>query len=168
MPAGDCRTVASGPPTDKACAELGVGLTILKRLCRRYGLARWPYRKHCKLRRLASERGEDPELVITSADLVPSLAAYSSHSTPPATPPSPGGSLNLLLHAIDCEEAGLSRPSSRGSDAGSVPGQAGGARSPGLEHKRGRETEVVESAEGPGLDPEPARKAARLSPPEPG
>lgn len=32
-------------PTDKACKKLGVGLTILKRLCRRFGLARWPYKR---------------------------------------------------------------------------------------------------------------------------
>ncbi|KAL4452682.1 hypothetical protein ABPG75_008344 [Micractinium tetrahymenae] len=31
-------------PTERACVKLGVGLTILKRLCRKHGIARWPYR----------------------------------------------------------------------------------------------------------------------------
>ncbi|GAB4816976.1 hypothetical protein N2152v2_004022 [Parachlorella kessleri] len=32
-------------PTKKACEELGVGLVVLKRACRRFGLLRWPYRR---------------------------------------------------------------------------------------------------------------------------
>lgn len=36
-------------PTEKACQKLGVGLTILKRICRRFGLPRWPYKKPSKL-----------------------------------------------------------------------------------------------------------------------
>lgn len=35
-------------PGEKAAKELGVGLTILKRLCRKFGLARWPYKKPTK------------------------------------------------------------------------------------------------------------------------
>ncbi|KAI7837985.1 hypothetical protein COHA_008167 [Chlorella ohadii] len=35
-------------PTEKACVKLGVGLTILKRLCRKHGIQRWPYRSLLK------------------------------------------------------------------------------------------------------------------------
>ncbi|PRW59842.1 RWP-RK domain-containing [Chlorella sorokiniana] len=31
-------------PSNQACEVLGVGLTIFKRLCRKFGLHRWPYR----------------------------------------------------------------------------------------------------------------------------
>ena len=31
-------------PSNQACEVLGVGLTIFKRICRKYGLHRWPYR----------------------------------------------------------------------------------------------------------------------------
>jgi hypothetical protein len=31
-------------PCTKACAHLGMGLTIFKRLCRKHGLYQWPYR----------------------------------------------------------------------------------------------------------------------------
>jgi len=32
-------------PSEEACKRLGVGLTVLKRQCRKYGILRWPYRK---------------------------------------------------------------------------------------------------------------------------
>ena len=32
-------------PSEVACKKLGIGLTVLKRQCRKYGIARWPYRK---------------------------------------------------------------------------------------------------------------------------
>lgn len=32
-------------PSEEACKQLRVGLTILKRLCRRFGIERWPYRR---------------------------------------------------------------------------------------------------------------------------
>ena len=31
-------------PSNQACEVLGVGLTIFKRICRKFGLHRWPYR----------------------------------------------------------------------------------------------------------------------------
>jgi len=41
-------------PEDKACKELNVGLTVLKRQCRRLGIMRWPFRKIKSLDRLIS------------------------------------------------------------------------------------------------------------------
>ncbi|PRW61050.1 RWP-RK domain-containing (ISS) [Chlorella sorokiniana] len=38
-------------PASKACQELGMGLTIFKRVCRKLGLQRWPYEKPCMGRR---------------------------------------------------------------------------------------------------------------------
>lgn len=32
-------------PTEKACEKLGVGLTVLKKICRNFGVARWPYKR---------------------------------------------------------------------------------------------------------------------------
>mmetsp|Transcript_18084 Transcript_18084/g.29700 ORF Transcript_18084/g.29700 Transcript_18084/m.29700 type:complete len:134 (+) Transcript_18084:189-590(+) len=32
-------------PIQEACRSLGIGATTLKKLCRRYGVKRWPYRK---------------------------------------------------------------------------------------------------------------------------
>ena len=32
-------------PSELACRELGIGLTVLKRQCRKYGILRWPFRK---------------------------------------------------------------------------------------------------------------------------
>ena len=39
-------------PSEEACKQLGVGLTVLKRQCRKFGIARWPFRKMKSLDRL--------------------------------------------------------------------------------------------------------------------
>ena len=39
-------------PSEAACRKLGVGLTVLKRQCRKYGIKRWPFRKMKSLDRL--------------------------------------------------------------------------------------------------------------------
>lgn len=39
-------------PSDQACKQLGIGLTVLKRLCRKYEIKRWPFRKMKSLDRL--------------------------------------------------------------------------------------------------------------------
>ena len=39
-------------PSDQACKQLGIGLTVLKRLCRKYDIKRWPFRKMKSLDRL--------------------------------------------------------------------------------------------------------------------
>ena len=39
-------------PSEEAAKKLGVGLTVLKRICRKFGVPRWPYRKLKSLDRL--------------------------------------------------------------------------------------------------------------------
>lgn len=39
-------------PSEAACRKLGIGLTVLKRQCRKYGIKRWPFRKMKSLDRL--------------------------------------------------------------------------------------------------------------------
>jgi len=39
-------------PSELACRELGIGLTVLKRQCRKFGIKRWPFRKLKSLDRL--------------------------------------------------------------------------------------------------------------------
>ena len=39
-------------PSEAACRKLGIGLTVLKRQCRRFGIKRWPFRKMKSLDRL--------------------------------------------------------------------------------------------------------------------
>ncbi|KAK3247247.1 hypothetical protein CYMTET_43251 [Cymbomonas tetramitiformis] len=41
-------------PSEAACKKLGIGLTVLKRQCRKYGIRRWPFRKMKSLDRLIS------------------------------------------------------------------------------------------------------------------
>lgn len=41
-----------------ACRALELGLTVLKRLCRHYGISRWPYRKFASLDRLVADMKE--------------------------------------------------------------------------------------------------------------
>ena len=43
-----------GMPSEEAAKKLGVGLTVLKRICRKFGVPRWPYRKLKSLDRLIS------------------------------------------------------------------------------------------------------------------
>lgn len=38
--------------SEEAAKKLGVGLTVLKRICRKFGVPRWPYRKLKSLDRL--------------------------------------------------------------------------------------------------------------------
>jgi hypothetical protein len=39
-------------PSEAACRRLGIGLTVLKRQCRKFGIKRWPFRKMKSLDRL--------------------------------------------------------------------------------------------------------------------
>ena len=50
-------------PSELACRKLGIGLTVLKRQCRKFGIKRWPFRKIKSLDRLINN---------VSAGIVPS------------------------------------------------------------------------------------------------
>lgn len=39
-------------PAEEACVRLGVSLTVMKKLCRGFGIQRWPYRKVASIKRL--------------------------------------------------------------------------------------------------------------------
>lgn len=54
-------------PALQACAELGIGLTMVKRLSRKYGIMRWPYRKNRAERRVAG--WDEQHDVANSSDL---------------------------------------------------------------------------------------------------
>ena len=54
-----------GMPIVDAAARLGVGLTVLKKLCRQYGVPRWPHRKmkslECLISNIEAIAANDPE-----------------------------------------------------------------------------------------------------------
>lgn len=92
-PDSDTRSLPRVQPAQAACARLGVGLTILKRICRSYGVAAWPYRK--RYRSEAGARGAGVAQGPSSGGL-PAAA--------PRTPPSPHAPhaprLDLLVSAV--------------------------------------------------------------------
>ena len=49
-------------PSEQACLKLDIGLTMLKRQCRRFGIKRWPFRKMASIDRLISnvQQGVSP------------------------------------------------------------------------------------------------------------
>ena len=49
-------------PSERACERLGIGLTVLKRQCRKLKIGRWPYRKIQSINKLMEkiEAGESP------------------------------------------------------------------------------------------------------------
>ncbi len=61
-------------PSEAACRKLGVGLTVLKRQCRKYGIKRWPFRKMKSLDRLITNvqagisPGDQSKLVVKSVE----------------------------------------------------------------------------------------------------
>ncbi|KAL6768228.1 hypothetical protein ACKKBF_B38300 [Auxenochlorella protothecoides x Auxenochlorella symbiontica] len=84
-------------PAQVACGRLGVGLTILKRICRAHGVAAWPYRKQYKY-----ELGDTPHPIADT----PSGAWERPAGPQPATcraasPETSSCGLDLLLDAID-------------------------------------------------------------------
>ncbi len=59
-------------PSEEAAKHLGIGLTVLKRLCRKFGVPRWPYRMRRSVERLIKnvEVGVRPELGASVASCV--------------------------------------------------------------------------------------------------
>ncbi|KAL6776688.1 hypothetical protein ACKKBF_B30550 [Auxenochlorella protothecoides x Auxenochlorella symbiontica] len=84
-------------PALQACAELGIGLTMVKRLSRKYGIMRWPYRKNRAERRVAG--WDEQHDVANSSDLdvtvglsegsLPSLEAMPSSTSGSGAVPAP-------------------------------------------------------------------------------
>lgn len=61
-------------PCTKACAHLGMGLTIFKRLCRKHGLYQWPYRALKKQVAVSGQLEQAAMLRIVAACRQPPLA----------------------------------------------------------------------------------------------
>ena len=61
-------------PSEAACRKLGIGLTVLKRQCRKYGINRWPFRKMKSLDRLITNvqagisPGDQNKLLVKSVE----------------------------------------------------------------------------------------------------
>jgi hypothetical protein len=61
-------------PSEHACRRLGIGLTVLKRQCRKFGIKRWPFRKMKSLDRLITNvqagitPGENGRVVLKSVE----------------------------------------------------------------------------------------------------
>ncbi|KAK2076831.1 hypothetical protein QBZ16_005057 [Prototheca wickerhamii] len=66
-------------PADQACRALGVSLTVLKRVCRRLGIERWPFRRVKSLERIieqtTSKAGPKTAEILSSPDLLSSTVA---------------------------------------------------------------------------------------------
>lgn len=60
-------------PSELACRELGIGLTVLKRQCRKYGIPRWPFRKMKSLDNLIQRIAEDNNALSASGRTLPSV-----------------------------------------------------------------------------------------------
>jgi len=61
-------------PSEAACRKLGIGLTVLKRQCRKFGIKRWPFRKMKSLDRLITNvqagisPGDQNKLLVKSVE----------------------------------------------------------------------------------------------------
>ena len=118
-------------PTERACQHLGVGLTILKRLCRKFGLARWPYRKLSKAARLAGDvLPTGPAAVISPSAVAAAAAGGSLSPLALAGLPSASGtshaaeglgleSVRLLAPAPTTTSSGASQPGAPAGGSGS-------------------------------------------------
>jgi len=72
-------------PEKKVAEELGVCLTSLKKAARRFGIARWPYRKLRSLKRAVEKVGEDKSSLSSIASFLPTLSCSAElqlHSSP--------------------------------------------------------------------------------------
>lgn len=72
-------------PSEDAAKKLGVGLTVLKRICRKFGVPRWPFRKLKSLDRLITNV-EVCGFVVCSWDERMHPHTHSSSSTYLCTP----------------------------------------------------------------------------------
>lgn len=68
-------------PSEDAAKKLGVGLTVLKRICRKFGVPRWPYRKLKSLDRLITN------VEVGGGQAAARGAAHEGQQAEPALPP---------------------------------------------------------------------------------
>ncbi|GAB4815554.1 hypothetical protein N2152v2_002600 [Parachlorella kessleri] len=90
-------------PAEEACAKLGVSLTVLKRVCRKFGIKRWPFRKVKSLERLIDHLNSS----LPPGGPVPSPAPSLSGGSPGSHTPgsSPHASTAPAIAAMTAEQA---------------------------------------------------------------
>lgn len=78
----------------EAASQLGIGLSVLKRVCRAIGLARWPFRKRQSLRNVM----EQTKLYLNVRPAPRPSWGFPSQSQPPAQGPPAGAHHHNTAH----------------------------------------------------------------------
>ncbi|RMZ54932.1 hypothetical protein APUTEX25_000449, partial [Auxenochlorella protothecoides] len=106
-------------PADKACQQLGISLTVLKRVCRRVGVDRWPYRRVKSLERIFHSLNDAPG---SGAARDAHLATWSSEESALGTvvlhAGAPGSPRRALLHGGAALDLGCASPDTSGREDG--------------------------------------------------
>ncbi len=59
-------------PINEAASELGIGVTVLKKFCRKFAVGRWPYRKLTSVDKLIQtvedSAAENPDMAMVRGD----------------------------------------------------------------------------------------------------
>lgn len=61
---------------ETAAQRMGLGLTVLKQICRKFGIARWPFRKVLQLKRMAAATKDHTTIMPLVVDLQVPLVLY--------------------------------------------------------------------------------------------
>ncbi|GAB4813338.1 hypothetical protein N2152v2_000384 [Parachlorella kessleri] len=107
-------------PTDQACKELGVGLTIFKRICRRFGLERWPYKKPSKAG-TAQSQGSSRAAAPSRDSVQQQQQQQQPQSSHGPTAPAVGAPGPLPTNPPQSQAAALAVVSPFGASIGGVP-----------------------------------------------
>uniref|UniRef100_A0A1D2A4X3 RWP-RK domain-containing protein n=1 Tax=Auxenochlorella protothecoides TaxID=3075 RepID=A0A1D2A4X3_AUXPR len=124
-------------PADKACQQLGISLTVLKRVCRRVGVDRWPYRRVKSLERIFHSLNDAPGSGAARDAVQPlsggpprphpgldsqHLATWSSEESALGTvvlhAGAPGSPRRALLHGGAALDLGCASPDTSGREDG--------------------------------------------------